>query len=147
MTDPTGQEASGGPGATGDRSTPGRSARRQFAATILTLEAFVVLFATLVAHGLRTAPPSVVWAVGGSLAGSLILVAGMLRWPGGYVAGSVLQLAILATGLAVPMMLVVGTIFAILWIVAMRLGSRIDRERRERELAAAPPEGAGPAAQ
>lgn len=134
MTDATGQDASTDPAAAPAGAAAGRSARRQFSATILALEAFVVLFAALVAHGLRAAPPSVVWAVGGSLALALLLVAGMLRWPGGYVAGSVLQAAILATGLAVPMMFVVGAIFAILWIIALRLGSRIDRERREREL-------------
>lgn len=138
MTDATGQDVSTDPAATSGAPSAGRSARRQFCATILTLEAFVVLFATLVAHGLRAAPPSVVWAVGGSLAVALLLVAGMLRWPGGYVAGSVLQVVILATGVAVPMMFVVGAIFAILWIIALRLGSRIDRERRERELAATP---------
>lgn len=109
-----------------------RSARRQFAATILVLEAFVVGFAALVAFGLRIAPPSVVWGVAGALALSLLLSSGLLRTPAGYVAGSVLQVAVLATGVAVPMMFVVGAIFVVLWVVALRLGGRIDRERRER---------------
>ncbi|MBX9246455.1 DUF4233 domain-containing protein [Actinotalea ferrariae] len=113
-----------------------RSARRQFAATILVLEAFVVGFAALVAFGLRVAPPSVVWGVAGALALSLVLSSGLLRTAAGYVAGSVLQLAVLATGVAVPMMFVVGAIFAVLWIVALRLGGRIDRERAERVAAA-----------
>ncbi len=93
-----------------------------------------MLFATLVAHGLRAAPTTVTWVLGGTLAVALVLVAGMLRWPGGYVAGSVLQAAMLATGVVVPMMFVVGAIFVILWVVALRLGARIDRERREREI-------------
>ncbi|WP_199423853.1 DUF4233 domain-containing protein [Actinotalea solisilvae] len=114
-----------------------RSARRQFAATILVLEAFLVGFAALVAFGLRLAPPSVVWGVAGALALSLVLSAGLLRSTAGYVAGSVLQVAVLAAGLAVPMMFVVGGIFVVLWVVALRLGGRIDRERAER--AAAPP--------
>ncbi len=113
-----------------------RSARRQFAATILVLEAFLVGFAALVAFGLRIAPPSVVWGVGGALALSLVLASGLLRSPAGYVAGSVLQLAVLATGVAVPMMFVLGAIFGVLWVVALRLGARIDRERLERSLAA-----------
>lgn len=116
-----------------------RSARRQFAATILVLEAFLVGFAALVAFGLRLAPPSVVWGVAGALALSLVLSAGLLRSVAGYVAGSVLQVAVLATGLAVPMMFVVGGIFVVLWVVALRLGSRIDRERAERASAAPPP--------
>ncbi len=113
------------------------SARRQFAATILVLEVLVVAFASLVAFGLRVAPPSVVWGIGGALALSLALSAGLLRSPAGYVAGSVLQVALLATGIAVPMMFVVGGIFVVLWVVALRLGSRIDRERAERAQATA----------
>ncbi|MCU1431333.1 MAG: hypothetical protein JWP95_438 [Actinotalea sp.] len=100
---------------------------------MLVLEAFVVLFATLAAFGLRVAPPSLVWGVGGALVLALVLVSGMLRWPGGYVAGSVLQVAVVATGLAVPMMFVVGGIFVALWVVSLRLGARIDRERFERQ--------------
>lgn len=127
-----------------DASTPGpgdehdaapvspRSARRQFASTILVLEALVVLFAVLVAYGLRVAPPEVLVAIGASLGLALVVVAGLLRWPGGYVAGSALQIAVLGLGLAVPTMFVVGGIFVVLWVVALRLGGRIDRERRER---------------
>ena len=110
-----------------------RSARRQFAATILVLEAFVVGFAALVAFGLRVAEPAVVWGVAGALALSLVLAAGVLGRPGGYVVGSVLQVAVVAVGAAVPTMLVMGGIFAVLWVVALRLGGRIDRERSERE--------------
>ena len=115
-----------------------RSARRQFAATILVLEAFVVGFAALVAFGLRVAEPAVVWGVGGALALSLVLAAGVLGRPGGYVVGSVLQVAVVAVGVAVPTMLVMGGIFAVLWVVALRLGGRIDRERREREVGGRP---------
>jgi len=49
--------------------------------------------------------------------------------PGGYVAGSVAQVPVLAMGLVLTMMWVVGIIFVIMWIVSLRLGARIDRER------------------
>jgi hypothetical protein len=110
-----------------------RSARRQFGATILVLEAFVVGFAALVAFGLRAADPAVIWGLSGGLALSLVLAAGVLGRPGGYVVGSVLQVAVLAAGVVVPMMWVVGGVFVLLWIVGLRLGGRIDRERSERE--------------
>ena len=126
VTTPGSGDEVGGPPA------PPRSARRQFASTILVLEAFVVLFAVLVAYGLRVAPPEVLVAVGASLGLALVVVAGLLRWPGAYVAGSVLQLGLLGLGVAVPTMFVVGGIFVVLWAVALRLGGRIDRERRER---------------
>jgi len=115
-----------------------RSARRQFAATTLTLEAFVVGFATLVAYGLEVARPAAVWGLGGALVLSLLLAAGGLRRPGGYVIGSILQAPVLVSGLLVATMWVVGGIFVVLWITALRLGGRIDRERAERA------EGAGP---
>ena len=108
------------------------------------LEAFVVLFAALVAFGLRVAEPSHVWLVGGALALSLVLAAGVLGRPGGYVVGSVLQVAVVASGLAVPLMYVVGAIFAVLWVASLRLGARIDRERAERATGAGPA-GGGPA--
>ncbi len=100
---------------------------------MLVLEAFVVVFAALVAAGLRVADPATVWLLGGALALALVLAAGLLRGPGGYVVGSALQVAVVAGGLLVPLMFVVGGIFAVLWVVSLRLGARIDRERAERE--------------
>jgi hypothetical protein len=38
-------------------------------------------------------------------------------------------------GLLVPMMYLVGGIFVVLWIYALRLGSRVDRERAEYDAA------------
>lgn len=121
------------PPTTPPTAAPTRSSKRQFAATILVLEAFVVLFAALVAHGLRAAPGGVIWGVGGSLALSLVLVSGQLRGPAGYRVGSALQVPVLAAGVVVPTMLVVGGVFAVLWVVALRLGGRIDAERLDRE--------------
>lgn len=108
-----------------------RSARRQFAATILALESLLVVFATLVAFGLRVAQPAMIWAAGGTLAVALVVAAGLLRHPGGYLLGSVLQALVLAAGLVVPMMYVIGGVFVVLWVVALRLGGRIDRERAQ----------------
>lgn len=134
-----------GPGP-GDQPRPvgrKRSARHTLASTVLVLEAFVVCFATLVAFGLRVAPPGVVWAVGGTLGAMLVVTVGMLRGPGGYLAGSVVQGLVLAGGVvlaAAPVRaagfvgmtaLGVGAVFVALWGVALRLGGRIDRERAE----------------
>ena len=117
-------------------SRPTRSARALFATTLLVSEAFVVLFAGLVVYGLRlTSVP--VLLVGGGVLALWALVAGALvrRGVAGYVLGSMLQLALLATGIVVPMMFIVGAVFAVLWLVSLRVGSQIDAERvvRERE--------------
>ncbi|MFS0702070.1 DUF4233 domain-containing protein [Cellulomonas sp. 179-A 4D5 NHS] len=113
-----------------------RPARQQFASTMLLLEAFLVLFATLVAYGLANAgsgplPPSAVWVAGGVLMLVLVVLSRMPGRPGGYVAGSVVQVVVLAMGFVVPMMFVVGGVFVVLWVVSLRLGGRIDRERAE----------------
>ena len=119
-----------------------RPAKPQFTQTVLVLEAGVVFFATLVAYGLRLAEPAAVWWVGGTLSVTLIVLSGLMTRPGGYVAGTVVQVLVLAVGFFVPMMFVVGGIFVVLWVVALRLGGRIDRERAEYD--AANPGAVGP---
>ena len=96
----------------------------------------MVGFAGLVAYGLDLAEPMVLWAVFGGVGLGLIAAAVAVRLPGGLVVGSVLQVAVLGLGVAIPMVFVVGGIFVVLWIVAVRLGRRIDRERAERAAAA-----------
>nr|WP_100349126.1 DUF4233 domain-containing protein [Luteimicrobium subarcticum] len=106
---------------------------------MLLLEAFVVLFASLVMYGLRDvpgawpllAPPSgtAIWVLGGTLALVLAILSRSVGSPAGYVAGSVVQVPVLALALWVPMMLLAGGIFVALWIASLRVGGRIDRER------------------
>jgi hypothetical protein len=151
MTAPTPHDAAA-PAPAGRR----RSAKRQLAATTLALEALVVLFATLVAYGLRVAPPGVLWLAGGGLAFVLMLLSGMLRRPGAYVAGTVVQVPVLASGLvllAAPVagagfgaviLFVIAAIFVVMWVMSLRVGGRIDRERAEWDAAAAAGEGPEP---
>jgi hypothetical protein len=100
--------------------------------SVLVSEVFIVLFASLVAYGLRLAEPGVVWAIGGATMVACALCAGLLRHKVGYVLGYVIQALLLLSGFVLPMMFVLGAIFAILWVVALRVGSRIDVERQER---------------
>lgn len=122
------------------------SARKQFTSTILVLEAFVVLFACFVAMGLQgvtgagmDAVPAMsdatIWTAGGILMAVLVVLSRFVGSPEGLVAGSVAQVVVLATGLVVPMMFVVGAVFAVLWVMSLRLGGRIDRERAEYDAA------------
>ena len=106
-------------------------AKRQFASTVLLLEAFLVLFATLVAFGLRVAEPVTVWVVGGVLMVVLVALSRLVGQPGSYAAGSVVQLVVLAGALVIPQMIVIGLVFVAMWVTAVRLGGRIDRERAE----------------
>ena len=97
-----------------------------------------MLFAALVLFGLRLLDPAVVAIGGGALGLSLVVAAGLQGRPGGAVVGSVLQAPLPVVGLALgqPMLVVIGLVFVGLWVIALRLGGRIDRERAEREAGA-----------
>jgi hypothetical protein len=99
------------------------------AATILALEAFVVFFAALVAKDLSGLSASTALLGGGALALACLVVAGLLRSTAGYVLGWAVQLMMIATGFWVPAMFFLGVLFAGLWVTALRVGARIERER------------------
>jgi len=126
------------PSADGELREPERRkapAKRQFASTTLLLEAFLVLFATLVAFGLRVADPVTVWVTGGVLMVVLVVLSRLVGQPGGYIAGSVVQGIVLAGAFVIPQMIVIGIVFLAMWVTALRLGGRIDRERAEWDVA------------
>jgi hypothetical protein len=100
--------------------------------TVLVGEVLIVLFASLVAFGLRLAEPGVVWGIGGAAMVACAVCAGLLSHRFGYVLGTVIQALLLLSGFVVPMMFVVGALFAIIWVVTLRVGGRIDVERQER---------------
>lgn len=108
---------------------PKRPAKPQFASMILVLEGVLVLFAALTVHGLGDVRPEVLWPVAGALFVVLVVLSRLVTAPGGYVAGTIVQVAVIACGLAIPLMYALGALFAVLWFVALRLGGRIDAER------------------
>lgn len=116
-----------------------RSIRVMFASTVLLLEAFVVLFATLVVFGLRSdsIPVGIILGVGLALSVVLVAACAVLTKPYGIPLGWVLQALIIATGMVEPMMFLVGVLFALAWLYAVRTGARLDRENVERDRAQA----------
>jgi hypothetical protein len=101
---------------------------------ILGLEALVVALSIPVAATSRGATAAWVLAV---IALALFLAAGMARSPRGVAIGWVLQGAVLASGLLVPAMFVLGLIFLAIWITALVYGAKADRlAARNRALAA-----------
>ena len=108
-----------------------RSPRRALAAATVSLEAFVVFFAGLVAKDLSALSTGAALGIFGGLAVACLLTAGMLRRPWGFGFGWLVQAAAIATGFWVPLMYFLGALFAVLWFVALQLGSRIERERAE----------------
>ena len=113
---------------------PKRPAKPQFTSMILVLEGVLVLFAALTAYGLSAAgvisvEPAALWTVAGVLFVVLVVLSRLVTVPGGYVAGSVAQLVVIACGFVIPLMFALGLLFAVLWFASLRLGGRIDRER------------------
>lgn len=99
---------------------------RALASTVLVFEAIVVFLAIPVALSLTDASTALVCWIFGGLAVLCLITPGLLRRPWGYGLGSVLQMAVIASGLIVPAMAFMGVVFGALWVVALRLGRRVD---------------------
>jgi len=112
-------------------SKPARtvSTQRTLGSMLMAFEAFVVLFATLVAFGLKAADTTSVWVVGLTLSLLLIATPGVLGKKFSYHWGWALQILVLLTGIWVPLMWFVGGILICLWAWAMIAGSTIDKAR------------------
>jgi len=112
-----------------------RSTKVMFASTVLLLEAFVAFFATLAVFGLRRGefPPVLILSAGLLLSVVLILTCAVVSKHWGVGLGWVLQLVLILTGFAEPVMFVVGVLFALSWWYGIRAGIRIDKESAQRE--------------
>ena len=106
-----------------------RSPRRGMCAAILSLEAITLGLTTPVMISVSDVDTGAALAVGLGLAVVCLLLAGMLRRPWAYTVGWAVQVAAVALGLVVPMMFLLGAIFALLWGTADVLGRKIERER------------------
>lgn len=113
-----------------------RPARVVFGSTVLWCEMFVVFFALLVAYGLRVTDPTTLGILGGIGMVACAVAARLQRTRAGVVLGSGVQVLLLLGGLLVPMMFVVGGVFTVIWVLGVWLGSKIDRERAERDTGA-----------
>jgi hypothetical protein len=100
---------------------------RRLCATVLIFEVVVIGLAIPVAITIGHARPAQAGVVGGVLAVAALVIAGLVGRPGqGWtlVGGTVLQVAVIATGIVVPAMYGLGVIFAALWLTAIWLGRR-----------------------
>ena len=101
---------------------------RQLCGIVLVFEAIVIGLAIPVAIVLEHANHGLAGGVGGALAVCAILISGVVGRPGmgwALVAGSVLQLLVIAFGVIVPAMYALGAIFAALWVTGIWLARRV----------------------
>jgi len=100
---------------------------RRLCATVLIFEVVVIWLAIPVAITIAHAKPAQAGVVGGVLGVAALVIAGLVGRPGqGWtlVGGTVLQVAVIATGVVVPAMYGLGLIFGGLWLTAIWLGRR-----------------------
>ncbi|NED96307.1 DUF4233 domain-containing protein [Phytoactinopolyspora alkaliphila] len=108
----------------------------RIAATILGVEMIVVLLAVPVAVNVADVSTTAGWVSAGIVALlCLVGAATVRRGAVGYVIGSAAQVGAIATGFVIPTMFVLGGIFALLWVVLLKIGPRVEREKAERERA------------
>lgn len=106
-----------------------RSPRRGMCAAVLSLEAIALGLSTPVMITLTDVPTPTALALGLGLVVACLVLAGLLRSEWAYGAGWAIQLAAIGLGFVVPMMFLIGAIFALLWGTAYFLGRKIERER------------------
>jgi len=107
-----------------------KSPTRAMCATILGLETVALGLTAPVLITIADVAPALGLTIGLGLAVLCLVAAGMLRRPVGYWLGGAIQVAAVALGLVIPMMVVLGGIFALLWFGAIGLGRKIEREKR-----------------
>jgi hypothetical protein len=100
---------------------------RRLCATVLIMEAVVIGLAIPVAITIAHARPATAGLIWGVLAVLAVILAAVVGRPGqrwALVGGSVLQVAVIATGAVVPAMYGLGVIFAALWVTGIWLARR-----------------------
>jgi len=107
-----------------------RSTTESLLSIVLGLEAVLMFFVTLTAFGLKAVPPVTAFAGGGGLLVALVLVAGLLRYRWGVWLGWLLQAALVATGILLPVMYFIAAGFVAIWVYCFVKGRQIDSLRR-----------------
>ncbi len=109
------------------RTRRARGVREMLGTIVLGLEIVVVFLGALAVFGLGTLPP--VPALGGGAAVIVLAVAaiGTLKGTVGVVLGWIVQVILVAGGLLLPELYLVGALFVALWAYCMIVGGRIDR--------------------
>lgn len=107
-----------------------RSTKSTLGSLVMVFQSVVVFFATLVGFGLQVHPdPAVIWGVGLGLSVVLMLFPAVLGKPGTFAVGWVLQGTVIALGLWVPLMYILGAVFLAMWAWGMIAGGTIDKAR------------------
>ena len=100
----------------------------RLSATVLLLEAVVIALTALPAVKLEHVAPLAAGLAAGLLAVAAVLLAALARrrLVVTLAGGSLLQALVIASGAVLPVMYILGGIFAILWVTGIWLGHRVE---------------------
>lgn len=103
---------------------------RQLCGTVLIMEAVIIGLAIAPAIALEHVHAGTAGAMGGAIALLAIVLAGMvgrprMRWA--LYAGSALQILVIVSGVVIPVMYVLGVIFAAFWFAGIWLARKVER--------------------
>lgn len=103
---------------------------RQLCGTVLIMEAVIIGLAIAPAIALEHVHAGTAGAMGGAIALLAIVLAGMvgrprMRWA--LYAGSALQILVIVSGVVIPVMYVLGVIFAAFWFTGIWLARKVER--------------------
>lgn len=102
---------------------------RTLCSSTLIGEFFVIGFAGLVAMKEPDLSMAQVWTVCGIAMFLCLLLCGLVTRPGGVALGWALQIALVAAGFVVPMMFILGVVFAALWWASVHYGRKVDEAK------------------
>jgi hypothetical protein len=97
-------------------------------ASVLAFECIVLALSSIVLISVDHISTKAGLGIGLGLAVAALVIAGLLRLEAAYYAGFALQVAALALGVVVPVMIVLGLVFGSLWTASYVLGRKIERE-------------------
>lgn len=109
----------------------GQNIKATLGSIVFSAEILVVFLASLVAYGMKMVEPPIAFIGGGVLCVLMVAVIPVLRYRWGLICGWILQGIIVATGILMPLMFIVGGLFLIMWVYCMVVGARIDREKTQ----------------
>jgi hypothetical protein len=95
-------------------------------ASVLIAESMTLGFAILIAMKDQSAAAIIYGCVVSFL---LFVAAGLLRFPGGFVFGSLLQVAMIAFGFVEPSFFIIGVVLIALWVAAIIVGRKGEAAR------------------
>jgi Protein of unknown function (DUF4233) len=114
-----------------------RSLTESLLSIVLGLEAVLVFFIALTVFGLHSLSPALAFGGGAALVVLLAVATRVVRYQWGVWLGWVLQAALIATGIVLPVLYVVAAVFVAIWVYCVVRARQVDR--RNATLAAQEP--------